>query len=249
MAMYNAISSNQNTSQSYWLEITPEKNENINVSTLPYDFSQSSAVVLNGEIHILGSASNTRYHYKFDGTSWSNVSTLPYDFYYGSAIVYNNEIHIMGSGYSSYTKYHYKWDGTSWSNVSTLPYDFYYGSAVVLNNEIHIMGGSSNTRKHYKWDGSSWSSVSTLPYSFYYGNAVVLNNEIHIMGGDSSSYTNHYSIAQPPSIQGIMPQGSQIYYPNTSSPITNNLQSTTDGYLVTADGEVKISVNKEDLEV
>ena len=55
MAMYNAISSNQNTSQSYWLEITPEKNENINVSTLPYEFYSGSAVVWNNEIHILGS--------------------------------------------------------------------------------------------------------------------------------------------------------------------------------------------------
>ena len=46
-----------------------------------------------------------------------------------------------------------------------------------------------------------------------------------------------------------MKQNTKIYYPSTSSPITSNLQQITDGYLVTADGEVKISVNSEDLEV
>ena len=73
------------------------------VSTLPYNFIVGSAVVLNNEIHILGSAydnaqtTNYTKHYKWDGTSWTEVSTLPYNFYGGSAVVYNNEIHILGS--------------------------------------------------------------------------------------------------------------------------------------------------------
>ena len=70
----------------------------IKVSTLPYSFGHGSAVVLNNEIHILGSSS-TNYktkHYKWNGSSWKSVSTLPYSFYYGSAVVLNNEIHILG---------------------------------------------------------------------------------------------------------------------------------------------------------
>ena len=52
----------------------------VSVSTLPYEFYQGSAVVLNNEIHILGSRddSNTpvrdKYHYKYNGTSWASAS-------------------------------------------------------------------------------------------------------------------------------------------------------------------------------
>ena len=157
---------------------------------LPYNFTYGSAVVLNNEIHILGSSSNNTKHYKYNGSSWTEVSTLPYKFYQGSAVVFNNEIHILGG--SDGTTKHYKYNGSSWSRVSTLPYSFTYGSAVVLNNEIHILGSSSDI-KHYKYNGSSWTEVSTLPYSFYQGGAVVLNNEIHILGGYYSYYRNkHY---------------------------------------------------------
>ena len=160
---------------------------NKSISTLPYEFYGGSAVVLNGEIHILGSydSGNSTKHYKWNGSTWTSVSTLPYDFDYGSAVVYNNEIHILGSSDSSYYKYHYKYNGSTWTSVSTLPYNFYNGSAVVYNNEIHILGGSNSSyyTKHYKYNGSTWIEVSTLPYNFYYGSAVVLNNEIHILGG------------------------------------------------------------------
>ena len=166
------------------------KDINKRASALPFAFYEGSAVVLNGEIHILGGSSNYTSHYKWDGTSWTSVSTLPYNFYEGSAVILNGEIHILGSYRSAK---HYKWDGTSWTSVSTLPYGFNQGSAVVLNGEIHILGGTNNYTKHYKWDGTSWTSVSTLPYSFYQGSAVVLNNEIHILGSYSSGdYADHY---------------------------------------------------------
>ena len=171
----------------------------ISASTLPYEFYYSSAVVLNGEIHILGTfnSSYAKYHYKWDGSSLTQVSTLPYEFYYGSAVVLNGEIHILGGGNSSITrKNHYKWDGSSWSKVSTLPYAFCGGSAVVLNGEMHILGSSlsdAEKKYHYKWDGSSWRKVSTLPYAFNYSSAAVLNGEIHILGAYAAAYgKNHY---------------------------------------------------------
>ena len=167
---------------------------NKSVSTLPYSFYNGCAVVLNGEIHILGSNDSSNYtkHYKWNGSSWASVSTLPYDFYYGSAVVLNGEIHILGGDTYPYTQ-HYKWNGSSWISVSTLPYNFYNGAAVVLNGEIHILGSGANNNptRHYKWNGSRWTSVSTLPYNFYQGSAVVLNNEIHILGG-VGGYTSHY---------------------------------------------------------
>ena len=122
----------------------PPLNKFESVSTLPHDFFGGAAVVLNNEIHILGSNTNNTKHYKWNGSSWTEVSTLPYGFYQGSAIVLDNEIHILGSNtMGNYTK-HYKWNGSSWTEVSTLPYDFYQGAAVVLNNEIHILGSNTN---------------------------------------------------------------------------------------------------------
>ena len=124
------------------------------VSTLPYSFYNGSAVVLNNEIHILGSSSSSSYykaHYKWDGSSWTSVSTLPYNFYNGSAVVYNGKIHILGSGISSISTYHYKWEDNSWESVDTLPYSLDDGPAVIYNNGIHILGSynSSYQTAHY----------------------------------------------------------------------------------------------------
>ena len=157
---------------------------------LPYAFTDGGAVILNNEIHILGSANK---HYKYQNNQWTSVSTLPYSFSNGSAVVLNDEIHILG-GSTNGTK-HYKYSNGEWISVSTLPYVFYYGSAVVLNGEIHILGSidSNSYTKHYKYSNGEWTSVSTLPYNFYSGSAVVLDGEIHILGASTTTnYTKHY---------------------------------------------------------
>ena len=206
----------------------------VSVSTLPYDFHRGSAVVYNGEIHILGGNDSSTSHYKFNGSSWESVSTLPYGFNNGSAVVLNGEIHILGSGYYKsssrpYAKYHYKYNGTSWVSVSTLPYDFNGGSAVVLNGEIHILGGNDSDTSHYKFNGSSWESVSTLPYDFYRGSAVVYNGEIHILG---SGY----------SIGGTYTYASYHYKYNGSSweSVSTLPYNFTDGSAVVLNGEIHI---------
>ena len=172
---------------------------------LPYDFYWGSAVVYNGEIHILGGRGGTAKHYKWNGSSWTSVSTLPYDFYWGSAVVYNGEIHILGgdAGNGNPQINHYKWNGSSWTRVSTIPFEFYKGSAVVYNNEIHILGGDGRPKNgngvatynyHYRWNGSSWTSVSTILYQFEDGSAVVYNNEIHILGSNRGDRNYHYRL-------------------------------------------------------
>ena len=163
----------------------------IPVSTLPYEFKNGSAVVLNDEIHILGGDTGSRNHYKYDGSTWTSVSTLPYNFYDSSAVVLNNEIHILGSGVSGNDTKHYKYNGSEWVEVSTLPCNLLNGTVVIYNNEIHILGGRY-TEKHYKYNGSEWVEVSTLPYNFISGSAVVYNNEIHILGGSSNDGKKHY---------------------------------------------------------
>ena len=126
------------------------------IGMLPIEPSESSFVVLNDEIHVLGGWNNGFAHYKFNNTTqtWESVSTLPYEFAAGYALVLNDEIHIMGCCWNKedYNK-HYKFNNTtqSWESVSTLPYDFNGGSAVVLNDGIHILGGDDSSRRtnHY----------------------------------------------------------------------------------------------------
>ena len=166
----------------------------IGSSTLPYEFVNGSAVIYNGEIHLLGGENAPTNHYKLDGTQWINVSTLPYNFVNGSAVVCEGILHILGSTDAENATKHYMWDGTSWSENSVeLPYDFMNGSAVVYRDEIHIFGGTDNLNNHYKLNGNThlWETVSDLPYEFINGAAVVLNDEIHILGS-SNSGTSHY---------------------------------------------------------
>ena len=117
------------------------------VSTLPYELTYGSAVVLNNEIHIFGAGGDEPLHYKFNGTSWERVSTLPYGLSDVRAVGLSNEIHILGGGEDGAP--HYKFNGTSWESEYILPYEFNGGSAVVLNNEIHILGGRPAPTNHY----------------------------------------------------------------------------------------------------
>ena len=172
----------------YWAEL----------NSLPTDFTAGCAVILNNEIHILGTAVGyPNKHYKYSNGSWILVSTLPYNFYYGSAVVLNNEIHILG-GRESRTA-HCKYSNGIWTSVSTLPYGFSSGQAVILNNEIHILGGSESSQNadHYKYSNGSWIEDTPFPfamYRFYNGSAVILNDEIHALGGTmSTKYHYKYS--------------------------------------------------------
>lgn len=180
------------------IELVTASAEDKMFALLPHNFNEGSVVVLNGEIHILGSqiyngSSRTYYntHYKWDDGTWVQVSTLPYTFAAGAAVVLNGEIHILG-GYNNAG--HYKWNGSTWTQASNLPYAGRWVKAVVLNDEIHLLGAydSPDTQKHYKWDGSVWTEVSTLPYGFTYGTAVVLDNEIHALGIGIANADYHY---------------------------------------------------------
>ena len=145
----------------------------LRISNLSYNFYCGSAVVFDGDIHILGGQFSSTYtsHYFFNGTKWTFIASLPYDFYYGAAVVLNGEIHILGGRNSSVQTKHYKWDGSSWTEVSTLPYAFYAGGAVVLNGEIHILGSGYDSlyyKYHYRRKKSTFK-VKNRQYFGIYG--------------------------------------------------------------------------------
>ena len=214
------------------------------VSTLPYNLRYGSAVVLNGEIHILGSnvSGNETKHYKWNGTTWESVSTLPYIFQDGCAVIKDGYIHILGTNYSDYTLKHYRWNGSSWTSISTLPFDFYYGTAVVIFNKIHIMGGGS-TNSHYVYNGS-WTALNNLPYYYQKGCAVFCKGRIHLLGSDyaSNTYTHHCKLKCGLVLGGYVKANTNIYYPYNRVAISDYLEKTKDGYLVTKDGYREILI-------
>ena len=245
-AIKNAVDSGLSGGSVGGLQIEKYTDEHVNgcvsVSTLPYDFLVGSAVVLNGEIHILGGNYNMtymKYHYKYNGSSWKRVSTLPYNFYGGSAVVLNGEIHILGGGEPSCQKNHYKYNGSSWKSVSTLPYNFDGGSAVVLNGEIHILGGIDHETSHYKHNGS-WNSVYALLYGFHGSSAVVLDNDIHILGGtghETSHYivkndSRHIATMLPKGIRIMLSDNENINYVGNATKISSNIAEVSEtGYV------------------
>ena len=184
------------------MELYSNMPKGIQLSEAPYTFVgiDTQVVIYNDEIHILGgrTAAQYRYHYKWDGTTWTQLSDLPYNFSRGVAVVYHDEIHIFGSVINENKRKHYKWDGTTWTQLSDFPseYGVARASAVVYNNEIHILSGyaiysnnsSDTSSSHYKWDGTTWTQLSDLPWSIGDCSAVVYDGCINVYGNSAHSY-------------------------------------------------------------
>ena len=169
---------------------------------LPYPFYGGGAVILNDEIHILGSYSSTggasKKHYKLSKTTgvWEQVSTLPVDLRGSTAVTLDNEIHFVTSSLA-----HYKLSKTTgtWEQVSTIPYNPSGSGIVVLDGEIHILGGgtSNNLTMHHKLNKVTnvWEGVTTLPYQYTGNNSIVVDGEIHILGSKSTGCgAYHYKL-------------------------------------------------------
>ena len=170
----------------------------IQLENLPISYENSSSVIYNDELHILGGDGVIEYEdiyytYDFTTSECSKYKNLPC--YYASKFFeYNDEIHVFGLDKTTDEYTHYKLNNEEWITVSLLPYDNDDMSIIIYNDEIHILGGydSSYRKAHYKWNGSEWIEVSTLPHDFYNGSAVVYNNEIYIIGGTSSTNKSFY---------------------------------------------------------
>lgn len=160
------------------------------VSTIPYQFRGGSTVLYNNDIHAIGSAYNAyspsdntkkygKYHYKWNGASWTSVSTLPFIFHDGSVLMYQNEMHMLGGNNDGYASYHYKWNGSSWVTVSTLKFNGYRNHSVIYNNQIHMLG-SYVQREYCIWNGTEWIQTDNIISSSPKG-CIVYNNKIMLI--------------------------------------------------------------------
>ena len=118
------------------LSLNPIKAD-LRLENIPYNITNGSAVVLNGEIHILGGATSSKNHYKYDGSTWKSVSILPYNLTYGSAIVFNDEIQILG-GNDTVRDKRYKFSDSAWTELPILPLELNEGIACTLDRSIYV---------------------------------------------------------------------------------------------------------------
>lgn len=165
----------------------------------PYNHEEGYVIVYNNEIHILGGANAyngrpdyRRYHYSWNGTTWTNHGNLPfYCVSYMSAVVYNDKLYVMGvnTSASSYNNNEvYSWNGTTWTKETNGLFALNESNSVVYKGKIHVFGGPSGSYMsyyHYSFDGTSWVREEDLPYTFTrYGCAIVYEGEVHLFGGD-----------------------------------------------------------------
>lgn len=153
---------------SEWITLTP---------SLPYYAPCPRAVVLNNELHLLGTDTNgSTKHSKFNGSTWIEVGKLPYKFNRNSVIVYNNKIHILGSGTSTDTDYYtafyyYIAEESRWTPYVTesIPMQ------IVAHNHDELASGIK------------WEILPSLNVATEYQSAVELNNEIYMLESTSAS--------------------------------------------------------------
>lgn len=120
-----------------------------NQTNIPYDFRDGAAVFFNSAIHVIGSSieSDSKKHYRWDGSSWINTSTLPKSVHYGKAVVYDNKIYVFNENGECLI-----WNGSSWTEGTSLDYGMKYGSVIVYDNKIYYMGGENNPKAFLEYN-------------------------------------------------------------------------------------------------
>ena len=205
----------------------------------PQNFGLGKGVVYEDEIHALGgyngiNSTVQRYHYKLDKetNTWVNVSTLPFENMY-IALVYRNEIHILGE-YN-----HYKWNKTDgWIKLANVPFYISGGGykGVVYNDKIIVKYGSN---VEYYYNGIEWIKKGPKLGAITNGTSLeVLGDSVHMLGENNK----HSIYTDGKWIKGYIEKNNKIYVPGTSVAQTDNLEKADNGYLVTADGEIKIQI-------
>lgn len=157
---------------------------------LPYDYRGGIAIVTNNggneKLHLFGSDSGImrRYHYSYDGNSWTGDYWLPFYVSFGDATVCNGKLYILGaseeaSGFLSKAYYSSDLDdpNSEWIEIADMPFEMTGGKAATINNKVYIFGGPGNRGQvhHYDENENEWIRDEDLPEGriFLGGSAVV----------------------------------------------------------------------------
>ena len=151
----------------------------------PYASAYGAAVILDGEIHILGGTGGNRSHYAWNGTSWRYVSELPYYMYNAAAAVVDGKIHLVGTNNNTEYIYHYMWDGSTWTTLTAFDSRGINNiSAISVNNTLYVGNMNSGIKR---WDGDAWTSIRSGNWEYY--KLCSINNELYVITQTTTNNT------------------------------------------------------------
>ncbi len=150
---------------------------------MPYDFSNSDAVVVGTDIYILGGFEDSHYNYvyKYDTITdtYTQLENIPFNFQSGGTITINNNIYLLGGTDKSNANYLY-------IHYIDLPQiDKYQYNEIITteqlpttpeNDNIYIIFGSTYATKLLEQLVLNFTNVQlykkneTQLYPIYYGN-------------------------------------------------------------------------------
>ena len=162
-----------------------KKTMNVSLPNLPFDLEEGSAVVHEGEIHVLGGSkfktNDYAKHIKFNGTEWETVSTLPNRADTNSAVEYHGDIYLIRSNHF------YKWDGVTWTEL-TPPYNSTSSTwkLTVYSDRIYAIGSDSTSAIYY-YDGSTWTDTNKSMGSAEYRGRITSGDYIYAVGSVNNS--------------------------------------------------------------
>ena len=174
---------------------------------LPAPRGGHAAVVLDGEIHVIGggnSESTIAGHSVYDPATdvWTAAAPLPRAEGSPAAVVYGGKLYAIGgrSGTSDYGDvFVYDSQTDTWSSGPSIPPRGTVGAAV-FQDAIYVFGGESQARFKTLRDvyrlgsgATSWTRVALLPKARNYARAVVFRNAIYVVGGSRTAGDSHGS--------------------------------------------------------
>lgn len=174
-------------------------------ASLPNARGGHAAVVLDGEIHIMGggnSESTIADHSVYDPASdvWRELAPLPRKEGSPAAVVVNGKIYSIGGRSGSIDfgdVYIYDPASDTWTMGPSIEPRGTAG-AVYYCDAIYLIGGESQAQRRnlesvlrLTLDNKTWESVTSLPEARKFARAVLFKNSIYVVGGSIVPATSH----------------------------------------------------------
>jgi hypothetical protein len=203
---------------------------------LPVSITQTSAVVLNGDIYITGGTLGftQQYFIKYNPitTNYTILSVPAVQRLNSKLVVYNNSIYCLGGHVSIPANEVNNFDtynvlSNTWSALPVMPVGLTKVAATVKGNYLYAFGGSTYNGAFsiqygymaYDFINSNWiTSTETIPGNTDQSAAVTINDAIYIV---NANYSYKYFCDNSLSTNEFTSKKTITLYPNPTKAILN----------------------------
>ena len=230
-------------------DISLKKIDNIITGELtrcPYATKGAAAVVDNEKIHIIG-GEGLKYHYSWDGSSWTKHSDIAYALTYCSAAFFKGSIYILGNTNKGQQYIFPKDNPGGYFTIN----NGQCGNLITINDVLYCACGYG-IGKITKLNGSiTWITKDTSSNKYYKVGS--MNNELYVITqtiGDKNIVINNYNGSSLNSVSAISTNsgytlsGSTVLSYNNEIHIYGSTNADDEGYHFWWDGSY---FRKEDL--